>query len=242
MAEQHGARYSRLPEGLPGRRAQARCRGHELAQAPVTLYLDGDVIPEPRVLVTALSLHTEMSRIAVKYPVYSISEENHSKSLSELARFVISQNLPRLGPVVRKHVGIDTRPLPRRLRGKKTKLWALCASHCTSFERAQVEDVGGWDQEFLGWGEEDLELAYRLFLAGIHFVYPHRKYGAGYHLDHPVDWSTNVPSLFRNVQRFRSKFPDSWPGRKGLLKQFLDENDLPCPDFLLADGNETGVD
>lgn len=220
ITEAFGIRYVRLPEDNPGRRAMARNRGHQVARGAITLYLDGDVIPEPRIILAALQLHAKHPKVAAKYPVYNIPEPDHTRSLPELASLIISQDLSVLGPSVRKHCGIDTRPLPRRLRGQKTDLWVLCASHCTSVAWKEVEEVGGWDENFLGWGEEDLELAYRLHRNGLEFIYPHRKHGAAYHLDHPVNWNTRLASLDRNLGYFRRKFPDVWVGRRGALHMF----------------------
>src|SRR6185437_5928269 len=42
--------------------------------------------------------------------------------------------------------------------------------------------VGGFDESFCGWGAEDLELGYRLFHAGQHFVVSRRA------------WSIEIPS------------------------------------------------
>lgn len=227
ITEEFGIRYVRLPEDNPGRRAMARNRGHQVARGAITLYLDGDVIPEPRIILGALQLHAKHPRVAAKYPVYNIPEPDHTRSLPELASLIISQDVSVLGPSVRKHCGIDTRPLPKRLRGQRTDLWALCASHCTSVAWKEVEEVGGWDENFLGWGEEDLELAYRLHRNGLEFMYPHRKHGAGYHLDHPINWNTRLESLDRNLWYFRRKFPDCWGNRRGLINFLLEEHNLP---------------
>ena len=237
VTERFGARYLRLPEDKPGRRAMARNRGHQAARGAVTLYLDGDVIPEPRVVPAALRLHARNRRVAIKYPVYGVPEAEHKRSLPTLASLILSHDLPRLGPSVRKHCGIDTRPLPRRLRGKKTDLWVLCASHCTSVEWKEVEQVGGWDEQFYGWGEEDLELAYRLHLSGLQFMYPHRKHGAAYHLDHSMNWDLNLTSLDRNLRYFRQKFPESWGVRRAILHMFLQENSLT--EIPAMEGNNT---
>lgn len=226
ISDSNGIRYIRLPEDTPGRRAKARNVGHSASIGEITLYLDGDIIPEPRLFSYCLKLHHNRNRIAVKYPVYSITQKIQKTFFPEIIEWIISHKIELFGPLVTKHVGIDTRPLPRRLRGKPTKLWVLCASHCTSVSKEVVEKVGGWDESFHGWGEEDLELAYRLYKNGIDFFYPHRKFAAAYHLDHPVDWEKNSNSLKKNILKFRAKHPDSWEGRKGILRMFLDENDL----------------
>lgn len=227
ITEAYGAHYLRLPEDHPGRRALARNRGHRAARGTITLYLDGDIIPEPRIVLSALQMHAQRSRVAIKYPVYNIREPEHDKSLPSIASLIISQESAKLGPYVRKHCGIDTCPVPRRLRDSETDLWFLCASHCTSVEWQEVEASGGWDESFIGWGEEDLELAYRLYRNGLKFIYPKRKHGAAYHLDHPRNWASDLISLDRNVRYFREKFPDSWPGRKNAVRFFLQENGLP---------------
>ncbi|MFX0141432.1 MAG: glycosyltransferase family 2 protein [Candidatus Hodarchaeota archaeon] len=227
VANTFGFRYYRLPDDRPGRRAMARNCGHKNAKGEVTLYLDGDIIPEPRLLGYCAQLHQREKEVAIKYPVYSITIPVQKMGLTRLIESIISHNIEFFGPLVTKHVGIDTRPLPKRLRGIRTKLWVLCASHCTSFLRKDIEFANGWDENFKGWGEEDLELAYRLYKRGIDFLYPHRKYGAAYHLDHTVNWQINYKSLMENVRRFRDKHPESWEGRRGILKMFLGENQLP---------------
>lgn len=237
IAAEYGARYIRLPEGASGRRAMARNHGHQTSRGDITFYLDGDIIPEPRLFVKAIQLHRETSGIAIKYPVYSILEDIHTKSLSLLSALIISHDLKNLGSSIRKHFGIDTRPLPRRLRGEKTNIWVLCASHCMSVEWREVEKIGGWDEAFLGWGEEDIEFAYRLHKNNIMFVFPHRKNGAAYHLDHPVHWQNNIISLNRNLQYFREKFPESWSGRRGILRMYLEENDLPPLQSMAEDAS-----
>jgi len=217
ISDSYGIEYYRLPEDKPGRRAMARNYGHKVSNGVITLYLDGDIIPEPRLFSYCKKIHHNFARIAVKYPVYSVTKQIQKDYLSALSEWVISHKIDLFGPLVTKHVGIDTRPLPKRLRGKRTKLWVLCASHCTSVPKEVVEKAGGWDESFDGWGEEDLELAYRLYKNGIDFVYPHRKYAAAYHLDHTIEWKNNCNSLKNNIIKFRAKHPDSWEGRKGIL-------------------------
>lgn len=239
IALQYGARYVKMNSQVPGNRSQVRQLGHELAIGTITMYLDGDIVPEPRIFEKSVKIHSQHPQIAIKFAVYSIAETDHRDSLSELAKLVIDNNLKLLGSRVRKHCGIDTRPLPRRLRDRPTGIWMLLASHCMSVERVWVEQIGGWDVSFQGWGEEDLDLAYRLNLLGIKFYYPHRKYGAAYHLDHPVNWDANLISLNRNLKLFLRKYPEIWPARRGLLRMYLRENGMPdVPTMSLADLGE----
>ena len=221
-----GAKFIRLPQGSAGRRAMARNVGHRMATGAVTLYLDGDVIPEPRLVAAAVRMHGLHDRVAFKYPVYNIPQSEHRVGLSRIGRLILENRMAELGPSVRRTATIDTRPLPRRLRNQPTNLWTLCASHCLSVRWRDVEEVGGWDEKFTEWGEEDLELAFRLYESGVKFIYPRRNIAAAFHIDHPVNWSTNLPSLNRNARYFREKFPQAWPARAKLLRLFLEENDL----------------
>jgi glycosyltransferase involved in cell wall biosynthesis len=227
ITEKYGAKYVRLPGNIAGRRSLARNIGHIKSKGEISFYIDGDVIPEPRLFKTTVDVHLQNPDSVIKYPVYSIREKNHQSFLDVLANYIIQHDLRSLGPFVTKNVGIDTRPVPKRIRGKKTNIWQLCASHCTSVLKEHVEKVGGWDESFKGWGEEDLELAYRLFKSGITFIYPHRKFGAAYHLDHPFDSKGKLKSLNENLKYFKSKFPESWETRIGLLKMYLAENNFP---------------
>jgi glycosyltransferase involved in cell wall biosynthesis len=235
IAQKFGVRYYRLKESEPGRRAMARNKGHQLSHGNITLYLDGDIIPEPIIIRRAIKLHLKHERTVIKYPVYGIPAQIHQESLPTLANLILSHNFAVLGTIVKKHVGIDTRPLPKRLRGTQTNLWILCASHCTSVEKSEIEKVGGWDELFLGWGEEDLELAYRLSKNGLKFLYPHRKHGAAYHLDHPISWEKRLKSLRHNARYFCQKHPEAWIVRQGLLRVFLEENGFSLTDILPND-------
>lgn len=227
IARTFGAVYSRLPGDKPGRRAMARNVGHRLARGVITLYLDGDVIPEPRIITAALQIHAEHPRVAVKYPVYNVPRVDHEGELPVISSLIVLQDRVRLGPRVQISRCSDIRLLPRRLRGQRTALWMFCVSHCTSIPWTEVEAIGGWDENFLGWGEEDLELSYRLHQGGVEFLYPHPNHGVAYHLDHPRDWKAQFVSLDRNLRYFCSKHPASWECRRSLLRTFLETNCLP---------------
>ncbi len=237
IAQRFAVRLVRL-DGTPGRRALARNRGHQQSRNPLTLYLDGDVIPDPHLPRAAIELHEANSGVAIKYPVYGIPQKLSADGLSEIAALVLDGKRNRLGKLLTKPVAIDTRPLPRRLRGRRTKIWQLCASHCLSVERKSVERAGGWDLSFSGWGEEDIELAYRLHQCGIEFVYPHRRVAAAYHVDHPIDWQKNLASLRRNLRYFRKKFPRAWRARLPLLRAYLRENRVPEDPAILEDDED----
>ena len=86
--------------------------------------------------------------------------------------------------------------------------WDYCASNNLSLPRQHVVDGGGWDETFVGWGEEDMDFAYRMSLRGLRPVLPVATQVRAFHLDHPVNNETNRASLLRNARYLLSKFPE----------------------------------
>ena len=85
--------------------------------------------------------------------------------------------------------------------------WDYCASNNLSVRRKHVLEVGCWDESFVGWGEEDIDFAYRLYMHGVLPVIPETGSIYAYHLDHEVDVEANSSSLERNARYFAEKFP-----------------------------------
>ena len=68
-----------------------------------------------------------------------------------------------------------------------------------------LQQVGGFDENFTGWGLEDIELAYRLHRAGARFVY--EPEAASYHQAHGFSLRRNDITLDRNLRYFIKKHP-----------------------------------
>ena len=93
-----------------------------------------------------------------------------------------------------------------------TAHWYYAASNALSVERHYVDQIGGWDEGYHGWGEEDMDFAYSLHRVGLGFVFPEPQRLYAVHLDHDSadDWAE---SLERNARRFVSKFPEVYDVR-----------------------------
>lgn len=85
--------------------------------------------------------------------------------------------------------------------------WPLCASNNLSVRRCHVDRAGGWDEGFKGWGEEDLELAYRLVRLGCRPILPREGPLYAYHLEHETS-EANMDSLRANARHFLTKHPE----------------------------------
>jgi glycosyltransferase involved in cell wall biosynthesis len=68
-----------------------------------------------------------------------------------------------------------------------------------------LQQVGGFDEHFTGWGLEDIELAYRFHRAGARFVY--EPEAASYHQAHGFSLRRNDIALDRNLRYFIKKHP-----------------------------------
>jgi GT2 family glycosyltransferase len=142
--------------------AAARDAGSREAAAPVLLFLDDDVVPEPRLVACHLAHHAAGAPIAVlgdceivrepRYPAYS----QHVWSWWE--EFYSS----------------------RALAGRVPCYVDFCAGN-VSLRRTDYLASGGFDPAFRGYGGEDYELGYRLLKLGVRFVADRRARALHYH-------------------------------------------------------------
>jgi glycosyltransferase involved in cell wall biosynthesis len=84
--------------------------------------------------------------------------------------------------------------------------WPLFLSLNFSVLAADFWAVGGFDEEFRGWGFEDLELAYRLFWHGLSFRMSREAWAVEW--PHERDAAKNMQESAVNLQRFRRKHRD----------------------------------
>lgn len=72
-------------------------------------------------------------------------------------------------------------------------------------KRGLVFDVGGWDEQFKGWGGEDVEFAYRVEKSCVPIVLVNGLEFYGTHIEHPIDHEANFHSLTKNANYFVAK-------------------------------------
>lgn len=151
-----------VPGAYTGR-ASARNGGIAASLAPIVLFTDADIIVSPDLLARHLAHHDQPGiRAVVGMEVQVDSYDDY----------------------VRKR---DDRALRAPLHGEKHKRlsWLYFLTGNASVPRAELDRVGRFDEDFTGYGHEDLELGYRLQQAGIPIVY--EPAAVNYHW-HPVPW------------------------------------------------------
>jgi glycosyltransferase involved in cell wall biosynthesis len=159
-------------EDLGFRAGAARNGGARLASAPLLVFLDTGPLFGPDFLSSHLEAHSdETVRRAVIGYAYGYNPE---KDL-----FWINQVVRRLGPEGAVAQYADN-PHFRDIRhellekvgfdlGRRYAPWQLFFTINCSVRRDDFWAVGGFDEGFDGWGAEDLELGYKLFLHGLQF-------------------------------------------------------------------------
>ncbi|BDE08189.1 glycosyl transferase [Vulcanimicrobium alpinum] len=173
-----------LPGPYTGR-ASARNAGIEAARGRIVLFTDADIIASPDLLSRHLAHHERPGvRAVVGMEVQVVSYEDYLAKRADR-----SKRLP--------------------LHGEKPKKlsWLYFLTGNASVPKAELDRVGRFDEDFTGYGHEDLELGYRLQHAGVPIFY--EPNAVDYHW-HPVPWDEQQQKYElagRSTVRFYRKHP-----------------------------------
>lgn len=195
--------------GGPGNRSAARNAGWRRCQTELIMFLDGDMVPGPQSLSAIRALHAREPNIVVKAERFALPGAEQSLGKHECLQMIADTRRwctrgdgpPHTGAAAAGHAKIE-----------KSDRWYYAASNAISVERRLVEDISGWDEGYTGWGEEDMDFAYRLYRAGAAFVFPPAEMLYAVHLDHPVR-PDRLASLRANARRFVARFPEVYDVR-----------------------------
>ncbi|GAC1443583.1 MAG: glycosyltransferase family 2 protein [Vulcanimicrobiaceae bacterium] len=177
-------RVRHLPGDYTGR-AMARNAGVEAARGAVVLFTDADIIASPDLLALHLAHHRDGADVAV------VGMELQVDSFDDYVRL-------RDRPHERKPL----HPMSRRRLS-----WLYFLTGNASVKKRDLDRVGRFDENFTGYGHEDLELGYRLRAAGLSIVYEPKA--VDYHW-HPVPYDEQKQKMElagRSTVRFYRKHP-----------------------------------
>ena len=108
------------------------------------------MVPCPNFVASLRRLHSEHRGAVVKPARFALTHEEQARGKKWCLREVATE--------ARWFAG---RASPSRENGSPTAHWHYAASNALSVERRYVEQIGGWDEGYHGWGEEDMDFAYR---------------------------------------------------------------------------------
>jgi len=129
----------------------------------------------------AMLFHGKLRRVV---PMRRIAQYS-----SYLERNAMPYHLPEPPPDMR------TTPIP----------WIYYVSCNASASREAIEQAGGFDENFTGWGLEDIELGFRLHKRGVRFAYD--PVAVNYHQTHALSLRGLNETADRNLRYFARKHP-----------------------------------
>jgi glycosyltransferase involved in cell wall biosynthesis len=186
------------------RKARILNQGARQAHGDLLVFLDSDCLP-------ALDLVSSYARHCRTDSYYLGGVYKLSKDFSEPALRVAQQIRTRrlLAEAARSE-----NQLPRQRRGVwmrwvKSRLYVALAVRKPKIwggnfavNREVFEAVNGFDENYVGWGQEDSDLRNRLVMGGYHAVCLHTV-ARSYHLWHLTDWTARVkPDGERGNRRY----------------------------------------
>lgn len=169
----------RFQEDLGFRAAEARNAGAAAASAPVLVFMDTGTLAGPDMLAEHYALQTSgPTGRAVIGDTYGYRPHEPTPGLAEAIR-----SLPPEDVMARYH---DVRTFWDWRRDEMAKVdddinrratpWLLFWATNISVRATDFHAVGGFDENFRGWGVEDIELGFRLAELGLPFVFSHEAW------------------------------------------------------------------
>jgi len=200
------------------RAAAARNVGIRHASFGVTLFIDAGILVSSKVLAMHLSAHRDCRSLALLGLSYGVTEyqASHPELIRTLARGPVDATIERMKghPQLKdcragymERIGFDLSSI--------ADPWLIFWSGHVSVSTQLLRSVGGFDEWFVTWGGEDVELGLRLHQAGCVFrMLPGIK---SIHYPHEKDPESKRASSRENVKYIYEKH------RHATVKRLLDQ-------------------
>ncbi|MFT5319410.1 MAG: cytidylate kinase [Chlamydiales bacterium] len=198
VAKKYGAQAIKISNRGPG---AARNEGMKQATGDIILFTDSDMLYPSDFLENLRSTHALSNHLILLGSRRHLPEAVTTLS-PELARLDSREKL--LG-----YYNFDLHSL--------NKPWSLAYTCNFSVDASLVQDCK-FDEDFTGWGLEDIDFAYRLYQGGGRFAYSRAL--AGYHLYHERSFSqARFLQWKSNLKRFLDKHPEESPQAFSLFEE-----------------------
>ena len=204
ICEEHSAKYYRN-DAKSGEAQAALCRNIGLANSSgdIIVFSDVDMVFPADSIHKHSMIHQRYENIVASCQIWNI--RGGIQSLNKISSFTDDQLLTISEPFIQ-----DTQIIWSNLEHiYRSKNWWAFLSGVSSFKRADIMRLNGWDPFFTGWGGEDNELGYRIFLNGLDILYC--EYIRGFHIQHEItdqDRYKRCLSTLKNIEYIWRKFPE----------------------------------
>jgi len=194
-------RYKKFVPGSPENRAgPARNIGITEADGDIIIFIDSDVICNPKLIEEHLKHQSKSSNLVVigyRKELPEISSKPNFENIKDLDRKLCND----IRDIEYGQVADDLKNLDN--------YWSLFYSNNVSVRKQHLIDVGMFDENFVFWGVEDQEIGYKLFKKKLEFELD--RDAVCYHQFHPTeckDFEDKVNALKNNGAVFYKKYLD----------------------------------
>lgn len=181
-------------------RATARNIGAKAAMGDIIIFIDDDRVPGSDFIRKHIAAHRERCVVLGNRSDILLSEAEIGVIISSeqaLKQFNLASKATKAWDsqesLLRRVLFFRSNPLK----------WLLFYTGNVSIERDDLVKVGFFDENFKGWGYEDLEIGYRLHKEGIHFIRDNEI--VNYHLTHDISINNMHHEALRNLRYFSKK-------------------------------------
>ncbi|MCX5751997.1 MAG: glycosyltransferase, partial [Candidatus Saganbacteria bacterium] len=179
--------------------------GAKHAKGKILLFLDCDMIADPFLIQEHYNHHCKNHACAVMGYRFELPPillpilgehfiKNHFHKIKQFPLRLDMRDGIWLNPLFRKNIKKNWRP------------WLGFYSCNISISKKGFQAVGQFDENFKGWGHEDLELGYRLSKAGIKLVF--ERNAIGFHQVHALKPLNRQRESRLNINYFHRKHPE----------------------------------
>ena len=183
----------------------------------VICFLDGDTIPKPSVFEITnniIKTNTEclisVPRIEFDYPLNHVDIKRFTDEFLESTDTDYSQYTRMRSPYYFESKSGDKES--NKYIGERPK---FLASYMLFVPIQVIRMIGDWDENFTGWGEEDIDYTFRAYKKGFSLMMPSLDNYISIHLSHEIG---DIVSLLENAEYLLSKYPELREERSAFYK------------------------
>jgi len=197
-----------------GRRSHARNVGTLCLNTDVVLYVDGDILLSPGYVEEIKFYHRALPEVYIRGQRFSIPRKYQASGIEVCLNAISERQASEMPASVEYVTCPDDFVWQNAYQEACLDQWEWCASNNLSVRREYVARIGYWDENFYGWGEEDIDFSFRLHQLGLTPIVIISSAAAAYHLDHDIDHQLNALTLRRNAKYLLAKSPQVAPYRE----------------------------